>query len=123
VEVVKVKAFQRKHCERDPRFFYCGRNCRGWARSPLANPKEEGTLAEKLVFYKDWLDAMLAGTTLEALAVQEALDQLRADSVLGCWCCNKPVAGEGEDECHCDIIAKAWEQRQAAAGARQAGPL
>jgi hypothetical protein len=33
------------------------------------------------------------------------------------------VAGEGEDECHCDIIAKAWGQRQAAAGARQAGPL
>jgi hypothetical protein len=43
--------------------------------------------------------------------------------VLGCWCVNKPVAGVGEDVCHCDIIAKAWEQRQAAAGARQAGPL
>jgi hypothetical protein len=124
MEVVKVKAFQEARFRQDPRFVYCGREGRGFAGSPLADPYKvgkDGTLPEVLQKYRGWLDAMLAGDTPEALAVQAAFDQLRADSVLGCWCCNKPVAGEGEDACHCDVIAKAWEQRQAAAGARGAG--
>jgi hypothetical protein len=74
-------------------------------------------LAEVLARFKGWLDAMLAGDTPEARRVQEAFDRLREDSVLGCWCCNKPVAGVGEDACHCDIIARAWESRRGAAGA------
>jgi hypothetical protein len=117
MEIVKVERFQAADYERDPRFVYCGHGCWGYARSPLANPDYKLPRPEALAKFRAWLPRMLAGTTPEALAVQEALDQLRADSVLGCWCCNKPVAGEGEDACHCDIIAKAWEQRQLAAGA------
>jgi hypothetical protein len=74
-----------------------------------------------LAKFRTWLPRMLAGTTPEARRVQEALDRLREDSILGCWCVNKPVAGVGEDACHCDVIAKAWQSRQAAAGARGAG--
>src|SRR5262249_29523684 len=99
MQIKKVKPFQAVRFKQDPRFVYCGRNFLGWARSPLANPSEEGvdgTRAEVIEKYRDWLDAMLAGTTSESLAVQTAFDQLRQDSVLGCWCVNKPVAGEGE---------------------------
>jgi hypothetical protein len=124
MEVVKVRASQASRLQQNRRFVYCGREGRGFAGSPLADPYKvgkDGTLPEVLQKYRAWLDAMLAGTTPEALAVQEAFDQLREDSILGCWCCDKPAAGVGEDACHCDVIAKAWEQRQATAGARAAG--
>jgi hypothetical protein len=126
MEIVKVNRSRAAHYRQDRRFVYCGDRMPGYARSPLADTfrdllKKGFTLAEVLALYKCWLDEMLAGTTPEALAVQAAFDQLRADSVLGCWCVNKPVAGVGEEACHCDVIAKAWEQRQAAAGARDTG--
>jgi hypothetical protein len=38
-------------------------------------------------------------------AVRAALLALTADSVLGCWCVNKPNAGERPWQCHGDVIA------------------
>jgi hypothetical protein len=78
----------------------------------LSNPFKvpgDGTLAEVLEKYHQWLYGMLAADPInpEARAVQDAMRQLQPDSVLGCWCCDKSAAGEGEDACHSDIIARA----------------
>lgn len=108
MRIIKVRANQAKKNKLDPHFHYCGRPCAGYSGSYLGNPYRIGkhTLEEALELYEAWL--------LEALrmdeTVREEMQSLTADSVLGCWCCNKPVAGVPPYRCHCDIIAKVWEE-------------
>lgn len=81
---------------------YCGRG------SPLGNPYShlEGTKAlyivdtreEAIDGYRRWLYDKLKNNDR---AVVTALEALKADSVLACWC--KPLA------CHCEVIIAAWE--------------
>jgi hypothetical protein len=121
MRIVKCRPGHRQQFERVPGFVYCGREFGGFAASPLGNPfrvGRDGTLDEVLARYRGWLWAQLrkgmANRHGDAVRVLEALAYLKADSVLGCWCLDKPIAGEGPDQCHCDVIARAtaWLRKQ-----------
>jgi hypothetical protein len=73
---------------------YCGRP------SPLGNPFKVDTeekRKEAIDKYRSWLYTQLRSGNTKVIS---ALEELKEDSVLGCWC--KPL------DCHCDIIIKAW---------------
>jgi hypothetical protein len=92
--------------EQIPGFVYCGDACWGYPRSPLYNPyhKEKITQEEKVAKYRAYLmERIDAGD----LAILDALDALKKDSLLGCWCVPKP--------CHCDVIAEVWATLHAGA--------
>jgi poly(3-hydroxybutyrate) depolymerase len=77
---------------------YCGRP------SPLGNPFRlgvHGSRSECIAKFRRWLWERLQARDAVVLA---ALDSLREDSVLGCWC--KP------HDCHCDVIVRAWKWLQ-----------
>lgn len=107
MRIVKVRVGQSEKHERNPNFHYCGRAFGGFSGSNLGNPFKvgaDGTLTEVLVKYETWLREKAAGRN----EVREELDTLTADSVLGCWCCNKLSAGGPPHGCHCDVIAVVW---------------
>jgi hypothetical protein len=73
---------------------YCGRP------GPLGNPFEiegEVTREKAIDFYRRWLYDRLVEGDEKVIA---ALEALKEDSLLGCFCSPK--------KCHCDIIIKAW---------------
>jgi hypothetical protein len=81
----------------------------------LGNPYKvgaDGDLATVLMKYRQWLWERLQFDTPQ----RRALAALPAAAVLGCWCLNKREAGAGDEQCQCDVIAKAWAwlQKQAA---------
>jgi hypothetical protein len=107
VQIVKVSADSRGLWERVYPFVYCGRRPGGFPESPLANPFKagrDGTLPEVLAKYRRWLWERLQSDTPQ----RRALAALPAAAVLGCWCLNKREAGTGDEQCHCDVTAKAW---------------
>lgn len=103
MRIVKCRVGQRETFEQIPGFVYCGRNFGGFAKSPLHNPFRGADCIQR---YWKWLHHELV--TGNALLV-EAMSRLTSESVLGCWCVDKAVAGEGTEDCHCDVIAKAWK--------------
>jgi hypothetical protein len=82
--------------------------------SPLGNPfasPRDGDRATVIAKYRSWLWAKLGQQDATTLA---ALDALHEGSVLGCWCCDKDEpAAKGQEDCHGEIIVKAWQWRQA----------
>ncbi len=83
---------------------YCGRECAGWKGSPLANPYrigEDGDREAVIEKYRMWLWCRLQEGSP---AVLKALEELSEDSVLGCWCGDRP--------CHCRVIEAAWRWLQ-----------
>lgn len=97
----------------DESVVYCGRASGGWKPSPLGNPYKvgrDGDLARVLAKYRAWLWGRLKArheATVTALREIHAIEAYEGLVSLGCWCVNKEAAGEGEEACHCDVIAKA----------------
>lgn len=116
MRIVKCKFGQRARFEKIPGFVYCGREWGGFEASPLGNPfstKKDGSLAEVLRKYRRWLWDSLREPQSPVLL---ALASLTEDSVLGCWCVEKEKAGEGREQCHADVIVKAWRYLQSQKG-------
>lgn len=114
MRIVKCVLGQRERFEQIPGFIYCGRAFGGFEASPLANPYKVGKtmdLGLSLELYRKWLYKQLTTcpSTKERHRLQETLKGLSEESVLGCWCVDKEKAGEGTEQCHCDVIAKAWK--------------
>jgi hypothetical protein len=107
MQIVKVSAETRGLWERVHPFVYCGRRAGGFPESPLGNPFKvgrDGDLPTVLMKYRRWLWERLQFDSPQ----QRAMEALPAAAVLGCWCLNKRDAGTGAEQCHCDVIAKAW---------------
>jgi hypothetical protein len=116
MSVVDCHRIPRAELEAVPGFFYCGRNQPRRSdfsgKSPLANPFVEGIdgpRSEAIAAFEAWLHREREG---EAKGAWQALAQLPAGAVLGCWCVNKKEAGAGADDCHCDVLARAWKTLQ-----------
>ena len=125
MRIVKCKHGRRAEMEAVPGFVYCGRAFGGFDESPLCNPYRVGEkldLVTSLQMYREYLWRKLqhadylhtvehskwTNEDKQTYKLARTLEGLKEDSVLGCWCCNKEVAGEGPEQCHCDVIAKAW---------------
>lgn len=107
MRVMKVRFGKRAAAEKVPGFVYCARAYGGFDESPLHNPFKlgrDGTLPEVLQKFDTHL-RIAAGHNGE---IKAALEALTPDSVLGCWCINKGVAGRTPWTCHCDVIATLW---------------
>lgn len=101
---------------------YCGRPFAGWNGHPLKNtfkPGRDGTLAECLAKYREWLLARpRLETDLAALWEQTQHGELP----LGCWCV-EAAAGDGSPlVCHAQILAEMLRERFCSGGAA-AGPV
>lgn len=110
MRIMKVKYGKRSSAEAVNGFCYCGRAFGGFDDSPLGNPYKagyDGTFAEVMQMYEQHLRQAIANNNRYII---DALAALTHDSVLGCWCINKNNAGSGLVQCHCDIIAKVWEE-------------
>ena len=95
MQIVNVKSLGGVRAARKAGAVYCGRG------SLLGNPfriGKEGTRAEVIAKYRRWLWQQL--TTAGKRKVQQALEALCEDSVLGCHCSPRP--------CHCQVIERAW---------------
>ena len=104
MQIIKVKHGKSAQYLDMPNFVYCARCLGGFEVSPLGNPFKvgrDGTLPEVLDKYEEWLRSAIKTVP----AVQAAFSALTEDSILGCWCCNKPSAGDKPWSCHCDVIA------------------
>jgi hypothetical protein len=102
MKVVNVYDYGGREAAEAASVVYCGRP------SPLGNPYSHmgNTLAkfrvknrdEALDKYRRWLYHELTNGNKQVI---EALENLKENDVLGCFC--KPKA------CHCDIIIAAWK--------------
>jgi Domain of unknown function (DUF4326) len=109
VKIVKVKHGKPQKFETMDGFVYCGRSFGGYSGSPLGNPflvGKDGVLSQVLSKYRIWLRSKM----MFDCVVRRVMEELTDNSVLGCWCVDKEVAGSGEPECHCDIIAQVWKE-------------
>ncbi len=95
MQIVDVKTLGGLRAARKKGAVYCGRG------SPLGNPYrigKDGNREAVIAKFRTYLWQQL--TTEKNVALQQALDALHENSVLGCYCSPKP--------CHCEVIERAW---------------
>lgn len=108
MRIVDVRMFAGK-------YIYCGRPMPGRRNATvLANHFNANLIPTEdcIRFYDEWLSTRVIERWAPVMA---ALDAIKPDSVLGCWC----VSMEGEDQvlskprkCHCQVIWSVWKQLQ-----------
>jgi hypothetical protein len=109
MRIIKVKFNRPQKFLTVPKFVYCGRPYGGFDGSFLANPFRvtlDWPLVDVLETYRDHLETAVR----RGGAIAVALAELSSDSVLGCWCLDKEVAGTEPLQCHCDVIAQVWQK-------------
>ncbi len=107
MRVMKVRFGHREAAEKVPGFVYCGRAYGGFDESELHNPYRLGRSGTLPVVLQQF-DTHLRAAVAHGGPIREALKSLTTDSVLGCWCVNRTIAGVVPWACHCDAIATLW---------------
>jgi hypothetical protein len=105
---VRVANIWKHHRSDTETRVYIGRACRGYPRSPLANPfrkSEVGSKDAAITAYREWLRGQLSDSKSEAAQEVIRLGRLVAEGAeitMLCWC--SPAS------CHGDVVKEAVER-------------
>ncbi len=122
IRLAKCSTLKDGRCSQPPGSVYIGRRMDGLVQSPLHNPFKVDDYGPDLCLRLYRLHVLRCLVDAQPRAFREpklgaaaqlvlALAKLTEDSVLACWCCERPAFIEGQGDrapsrrCHGDIVA------------------